>query len=58
MEQMEGLCVRECTRCPALVESRSQIVNGGGPADAALLFVGEGPGAREDERGEPFVGRS
>ncbi len=54
----EDLCVTSCQRCPALVESRSQIVNGTGPTDADLLFVGEGPGAREDERGEPFVGRS
>lgn len=58
MEHMEGLAVVDCTRCPALVESRSQIVDGTGPADADLLFVGEGPGAREDEQGEPFVGRS
>ncbi len=48
----------ECTRCPALVECRSQIVNGVGPGDADLLFVGEGPGKQEDQQGEPFVGRS
>lgn len=54
----DDLGVRECTRCPALVESRSQIVNGVGPGDAELLFVGEAPGATEDEEGEPFVGRS
>ena len=58
MGDMDGLRVTECTRCPALVESRSQIVNGAGPADADLLFVGEGPGEKEDEQGEPFVGRS
>ncbi|MDZ5811727.1 uracil-DNA glycosylase [Halorubrum sp. AD140] len=52
------LRVPSCERCPALVESRSRIVNGVGPTDADLLFVGEGPGANEDERGEPFVGRS
>ncbi|WIV68515.1 uracil-DNA glycosylase [Natrialbaceae archaeon AArc-T1-2] len=57
-EQMDGLEVTACTRCPALVASRSRIVNGTGPEDADLLFVGEGPGAREDEQGEPFVGRS
>ncbi len=51
-------CVTECARCPALVESRSRIVNGVGPVDADLLIVGEGPGAQEDEAGEPFVGRS
>ena len=55
---MDGLEVEACTRCGALVESRSQIVNGGGPADADVLFVGEAPGANEDEQGDPFVGRS
>jgi len=54
----DGPDVAACRRCPALVDSRSRIVNGVGPTDAALLFVGEGPGASEDERGEPFVGRS
>ncbi|MGM0388776.1 MAG: uracil-DNA glycosylase [Natrinema limicola] len=58
MGEMEDLCVTECTRCPALVDSRSRIVNGIGPEDADLLFVGEGPGANEDDQGEPFVGRS
>ncbi|MCU4926608.1 uracil-DNA glycosylase [Halobacteria archaeon AArc-dxtr1] len=57
-EQMEGVEVTACERCPALVESRSRIVNGTGPEDADVVFVGEGPGATEDERGEPFVGRS
>jgi DNA polymerase len=52
------LDVGGCERCPALVESRSRIVNGVGPDDADLLFVGEAPGANEDEQGEPFVGRS
>lgn len=55
---MEGPCVVDCERCPALVESRSQIVNGVGPHDADLLLLGEAPGATEDEEGEPFVGRS
>ncbi|MFB6137687.1 MAG: uracil-DNA glycosylase family protein [Halobacteriaceae archaeon] len=50
--------VADCERCPALVESRSRIVNGVGAPEADLLFVGEGPGAEEDARGEPFVGRS
>jgi DNA polymerase len=58
MNAMDGLCVTDCERCPALVESRSRIVNGVGPEDASLLFVGEAPGQHEDERGEPFVGRS
>ncbi|WP_144906551.1 uracil-DNA glycosylase [Halobellus captivus] len=55
---MDGLVVRGCERCPQLVESRSRIVNGVGPEDADLVFLGEAPGANEDERGEPFVGRS
>ncbi|QCJ47089.1 MULTISPECIES: uracil-DNA glycosylase [Haloprofundus] len=58
MDEMEGLCVRDCTRCPELVESRSRIVNGAGPEDADLVFLGEAPGANEDAEGEPFVGRS
>jgi uracil-DNA glycosylase family 4 len=55
---MEGLEVAACTRCSDLVESRSQIVNGDGPPDADVLFVGEAPGANEDAEGVPFVGRS
>ena len=54
----DGVDVVSCARCPQLVESRSRIVNGVGPVDAELVFVGEGPGANEDEEGEPFVGRS
>ena len=58
MAGMEDLEVRGCERCPALVESRTRIVNGVGPATASLLFVGEAPGQEEDAKGEPFVGRS
>lgn len=47
-----------CRRCPQLVNSRSQVVFGSGPSDAALMFVGEAPGAREDAEGAPFVGAS
>jgi len=54
----DSLTVTGCERCPELTDSRTQIVNGTGPADADLLFVGEAPGASEDENGEPFVGRS
>jgi len=54
----ESLAVTACERCQALIGSRTQIVDGTGPADADLLFVGEAPGANEDEQGEPFVGRS
>jgi DNA polymerase len=58
MDGADVPCVTDCERCPDLVESRSRIVNGVGPTDAALQFVGEAPGAREDAEGEPFVGRS
>jgi len=54
----EDYIVESCERCPALVDSRSRIVNGFGPEGAELLFVGEGPGEQEDAEGEPFVGRS
>lgn len=50
--------VIDCRRCESLCESRSRIVNGVGPRDAELLFVGEAPGQTEDETGRPFVGRS
>jgi DNA polymerase len=49
--------VRVCTRCP-LHETRTRAVFGAGNADAGLLFVGEAPGAEEDRRGLPFVGRA
>ena len=54
----DTLGVSGCERCPELVGSRSRIVDGVGPADADLLFVGEAPGENEDQQGEPFVGRS
>ncbi len=47
----------ECTRCP-LSRGRNRIVFGDGDPDADLMFVGEGPGAEEDRRGLPFVGRA
>ncbi len=48
----------DCKRCPLHKQGRKQIVFGVGNPKAELLFVGEGPGADEDEQGEPFVGRS
>ena len=46
-----------CQRCP-LGASRTNFVFGVGHPQAALLFIGEGPGADEDRLGEPFVGRA
>ncbi len=47
----------ECTRCK-LHPHRTQIVFGVGHSQADLVFVGEAPGADEDAKGEPFVGRA
>ncbi len=47
----------ECTLC-ALAESRTQAVLGSGRADARLVLIGEAPGKKEDETGEPFAGRA
>jgi uracil-DNA glycosylase len=49
---------RACTRCPELAATRRTVVFGAGNADAELMFVGEAPGASEDEQGLPFVGRA
>ncbi|MDQ2868716.1 MAG: uracil-DNA glycosylase [Verrucomicrobiota bacterium] len=47
-----------CQKCPHLAKSRTQTVFGVGNPHAELMFVGEAPGAEEDARGEPFVGRA
>jgi uracil-DNA glycosylase family 4 len=49
---------RDCTRCPELSQTRKTVVFGAGNADADLMFIGEAPGASEDEQGVPFVGRA
>jgi DNA polymerase len=63
LSHAEGLiAIREdigdCTRCVLHKQGRKQIVFGVGNPDAELMFVGEGPGADEDEQGIPFVGRA
>ena len=50
--------VSACTACRLHAAGRTQTVYGAGDPDAALMFVGEGPGRDEDLQGEPFVGRS
>lgn len=47
----------DCRRC-RLHAGRTHIVFGVGNPEAAIMFVGEGPGEEEDRRGEPFVGRA
>ncbi|MDO9311510.1 MAG: uracil-DNA glycosylase [Nitrosomonas sp.] len=51
------LAVSQCTACP-LHQTRTQTVLGAGDENADWLFVGEGPGEREDATGEPFVGQA
>ena len=54
-ESLQAECL-QCRGC-ALAETRTNVVFGDGATDAAILFVGEGPGQHEDEQGLPFVGR-
>lgn len=49
--------IGDCVRCK-LHAGRTNLVFGVGSPEASLMFVGEGPGAEEDEQGEPFVGRA
>ncbi|HSP38051.1 MAG TPA: uracil-DNA glycosylase [Frankiaceae bacterium] len=50
--------IRGCTACSELAASRQHVVVGEAPPGARLLFVGEAPGASEDEQGRPFVGKA
>ena len=49
--------VAVCTKC-VLHEARKKSVPGDGPANAEIMFIGEGPGFHENEQGHPFVGAS
>ena len=55
-EALEQQC-QNCREC-SLWETRKNVVFGVGSREAEVLFIGEGPGANEDEQGEPFVGRA
>ena len=50
--------VLPCTLCASLASSRTQVVFGVGNPGAELMFIGEAPGADEDEQGEPFIGKA
>jgi len=50
--------VSTCTKCPILAATRTRTVFGGGSPPAPLIFIGEAPGADEDQQGLPFVGRA
>jgi DNA polymerase len=47
-----------CMKCPHLVRTRKNVVFGVGSINAQIMFIGEAPGADEDTKGEPFVGRA
>jgi DNA polymerase len=49
---------KACKKCAELARCRQNVVFGVGNPQAELMFVGEAPGADEDEQGEPFVGRA
>ena len=53
-EELQSECCR-CRAC-ALADTRKNVVFGVGNTEAEVLFIGEGPGATEDEQGLPFVG--
>ena len=55
-EELEKRC-QDCREC-SLCETRTNVVFGDGSRTAEILFVGEGPGAHEDEQGAPFVGKA
>ncbi len=47
--------VAGCSQC-RLAQGRTRAVPGEGPENAAIMFIGEGPGFHEDQQGRPFVG--
>ena len=58
IEQIRSEIGADCSRCKLSTLGRSKVVNSVGNFNADLMFVGEAPGADEDEQGEPFVGRA
>jgi DNA polymerase len=50
--------VLRCVKCSHLAAARKNVVFGVGNIETELMFVGEAPGADEDEQGEPFVGKA
>lgn len=58
-DDLDALCAEadRCRKC-RLAATRTRVVFGEGSADAEVMFIGEGPGNREDLTGRPFVGRA
>ena len=57
LEFLREVKVDKCTKC-ALSKTRKNIVFGEGDPESRLMFIGEAPGAEEDNTGKPFVGRA
>jgi DNA polymerase len=57
LEEIRNEIGTDCSRCQ-LCKERTQVVNSTGDPQADLMIIGEAPGADEDARGEPFVGRA
>ena len=55
-EELEEVC-KQCKKCK-LAPTRKNVVIGVGNKQADIMFIGEGPGADEDEQGIPFVGKA
>ena len=55
-EELRETCLN-CQAC-GLRRTCTQVVFGVGDPNAEVLFIGEAPGANEDQHGEPFVGRA
>ncbi len=57
LQTLDQQSVSPCTKC-RLHEKRTRTVFGEGDPDAAIMFIGEGPGENEDLQGRPFVGKA
>ena len=55
-EELEEAC-KNCNKCKLCI-NRKNVVIGVGSKNAKIMFIGEGPGADEDEQGIPFVGKA
>lgn len=56
LEEIDNV-VKQCTKCK-LCKNRKNTVFGVGNPNSKIMFIGEGPGADEDEKGLPFVGKA
>jgi DNA polymerase len=56
LDEIAGV-VATCRRCPLYATAKNPVPGDGNP-DAGMMFVGEAPGANEDEQGKPFVGQA